>query len=201
VSTTDDALEQRIAELLDQGDRATAATLAVRGYGPQILGYLQAVLRSSEDGAEAFSLFCEHLWVGIDSYRRRSTFKAWAYTVAWHAALRVVQDPERKRQRPLATNQAEKLAEEVRSRTAPHLLTANKDRLAELRQALDPAEQTLLILRLDRGLSWSEIGEVLAAEGNETNEAALRKRFERIKERLRVLAIARGLLPGGDNQG
>jgi RNA polymerase sigma-70 factor (ECF subfamily) len=151
-------------------------------------------------GAEAFSLFCEHLWVGIDSYRRRSTFKAWADTVAWHAALRVVQDPERKRQRPLATNQAEKLAEEVRSRTAPHLLTANKDRLAELRRALDPAEQTLLILRLDRGLSWSEIGEVLAAEGDETSEAALRKRFERVKERLRDLAIARGLLPGGDKQ-
>jgi RNA polymerase sigma-70 factor (ECF subfamily) len=197
--SSDEALEARIAQLLSAPrtaeTRAAVVTIAVRGYGPQILGYLQAVLRSTDDGAEAFSRFCEDVWVGIDSYQQRSTFKAWAYTVAWHAALRVVQDPERKRGRPLVTAEAEQLAAEVRSLTAPHLITDNKDRVAALRRALDPAEQTLLILRLDRNLSWHEIGEVLAAEGEEVGEAALRKRFERIKERLRELAITEGLLP------
>jgi RNA polymerase sigma-70 factor (ECF subfamily) len=195
VSTTDDALEMRIGELLGAGDHATAATVAVRGYGPQILGYLQAVLRSEDDGAEAFSTFCENLWTGIPGYQHRNSFKAWAYTIAWHAALRIVQDPQRKRQRPLQTSQAEQLALEVRSLTAPHFQTANKDGLAELRQALDPADQTLLILRIDRGLSWSEVAEVVASEGEDVSEASLRKRFERIKERVRELAVARGLLP------
>jgi RNA polymerase sigma-70 factor (ECF subfamily) len=195
VSTTDDALEKRIGELLGAGDHAGAATVAVRGYGPQILGYLQAVLRSEDDGAEAFSAFCENLWTGIPAYQHRNSFKAWAYTIAWHAALRIVQDPQRKRQRPLQTSQAEQLALEVRSLTAPHFQTANKDGLAELRQALDPADQTLLILRIDRGLSWSEVAEVLASEGEDVSEASLRKRFERIKQRVRELAVARGLLP------
>jgi RNA polymerase sigma-70 factor, ECF subfamily len=199
VSPSDEALEARIAQMLSAPrtaeTRAAAATLAVRGYGPQILGYLRAVLRSDDDGAEAFSRFCEDVWLGIDGYQQRSTFKAWAYTVAWHAALRVAQDPEHKRGRPLLTGESEKLAAEVRSHTAPYLLTANKDRVTVLRQALTPAEQTLLILRIDRDLSWHEIGEVLAAEGEEVGEAALRKRFERIKERLRELAIAEGLLP------
>jgi RNA polymerase sigma-70 factor, ECF subfamily len=195
VSTTDDALEDRIGKLLGAGEHAAAATVALRGYGPQILGYLQAVLRSSEDGTEAFSLFCENLWIGIPAYQHRNSFKAWAYAIAWHAALRVVQDPQRKRARPLETAQAEQLANEVRSLTAPHLVTANKDRLAELRQALDPAEQTLLILRLDRGLSWAEVAEVLAADGEDVSEANLRKRFERIKDRLRELAVSSGLLP------
>jgi RNA polymerase sigma-70 factor (ECF subfamily) len=196
VSTTDDALEQRIGELLRAGDHAAAATVAVRGYGPQILGYLQAVLRSDDDGAEAFSTFCENLWTGIPAYQHRNSFKAWAYTIAWHAALRIVQDPQRKRQRPLQTSQAEQLALEVRSLTAPHFQTANKDGLAELRQALDPADQTLLILRIDRGLSWSDIAEVFASEGEDVSEASLRKRFERIKLRVRELAVARGLLQG-----
>ncbi len=194
MSATDEALESRISTLLTAGERAAAITLAVRGYGPQILGYLQAVLRSTDDGAEAFSRFCEDLWVGVDTYARRSSFKAWAYTVAWHAALQVVRDPERKRQRPLVSQEAEKLAHEVRSLTGPHLLTVNKDRLAELRQSLDPADQTLLILRLDRDLSWREIAEVLASEGEEITDAAVRKRFERIKDRLRELAVKLGLL-------
>ncbi len=194
-SASDDPLELRIEQLLSAGDRATAVTVAVRGYGPQILGYLQAVLRSSEDGAEAFSRFCENLWTGIGGYQRRSTFKAWAYTIAWHAALRVVEAPERRRHLPLAEGQVERLVQEVRSLTAPHLLTGNKGRLAKLRGSLDRSEQTLLILRIDRHLSWREIGEVLAADGEETSEAGLRKRFERIKDRLRDLADAEGLLP------
>ncbi len=194
MSTTDDALEQRIGELLRAGDHAAAATVAVRGFGPQILGYLQALLRSDDDGAEAFSTFCENLWIGIPSYQHRNTFKAWAYAIAYHAALRIVQNPQRKRERPLQTSHAEQLALEVRSQTAPHLLTANKDGLAELRQALDPADQTLLILRLDRGLSWAEVAEVLTPEGEEVSEAGLRKRFERVKLRVRELAVARGLL-------
>ncbi len=188
----ENALEARIESLLSSGDTRMAVTVALRGYGPQILTYLHAVLRSSEDGNEAFSRFCENLWAGIATYARKTTFKAWAYTVAWHAGLRVVEDPQRRRGVPLADDHVEKLAMEVRSLTAPHLLTANKAHLAELRAALEPAEQSLLILRLDRGLSWQEIAEV---QDDGANEASLRKRFERIKERLRSLAVERGLVP------
>lgn len=193
MSATDDALEGRIAQLLAAGDRRGAVTVALRGFGPQILGYLQAVLRSTEDGSEAFSRFGEALWVGIDTYARRSSFKAWAYTVAWHAALRCVNDPHRKRAVPLVAEAAE-LCEEVRTATAPYLKTTNKAHLAALRESLTPEDQTLLILRLDRGLSWAEIGEVLTESGEVASDAALRKRFERVKDRLRELAIAQGLV-------
>lgn len=188
-------LETQIASFLDQDDRARAVEVALRGYGPQILSYLQTVLRSNDDGAEAFSLFCENVWTGIDRFARRSTWKAWAYKVAWHSALRIKQDPERRRRAPLRSQEAAALAAEVRSVTAPYLLTRNKDQLAALRESLEPDEQTLLILRIDRELSWPEIADVLAADGEEVSETTLRKRFERIKERLRTLAIESGLLP------
>ena len=52
-------------------------------------------------------------------------------------------------------------------------------------------EQSLLTLRVDRGMSWAEIAHILD-EG--AGEPALRKRFERVKRKLRDLAAAEGLL-------
>ena len=50
------------------------------------------------------------------------------------------------------------------------------------------------MLRIDRELEWEEIAAVLAADGVEVNAATLRKRFERLKERLREQAEEQGLL-------
>jgi RNA polymerase sigma-70 factor (ECF subfamily) len=184
----DPALEARIAERLDASDTSGAATAALRGYGPQIYGYLRAVLREPDLADEAFSVFSEDLWKGISAFRRAATFCTWAYKLAWHAAARTAREPARKRHRPLATTEAAKIAVEVRTATAPHLRTEVKDAVRDLREQLTPEEQTLLVLRVDRDLSWREVADVL-----DTDEAALRKRFERVKERLKKLARERGI--------
>lgn len=59
-----------------------------------------------------------------------------------------------------------------------------------MRRKLEPEEQTLLILRLDRGLSWDELATVMAP----ASAATLRKRFERLRERISELVRANGLL-------
>jgi RNA polymerase sigma-70 factor (ECF subfamily) len=61
-----------------------------------------------------------------------------------------------------------------------------------LREELDPDEQTLLVLRIDRDMAWDEIAEVIHGPGADPRErtrqtASLRKRFERTKDRLRAL--------------
>ena len=187
-------VERRIAECLERADHAGAATFAIRGFGPQILGYLSAIVRDETDAADVFSSFCEDLWRGIAEFRRESSFKTWAYRLAWHAASRLLRHPHRRRSRSLRTEEAEQLAVEVRSTTALHLKEHAKDALAAMREALEPDEQTLLILRIDRGLSWREIASILDDETGARAEAAKRKRFERLKEKLRLEAIARGLL-------
>jgi RNA polymerase sigma-70 factor, ECF subfamily len=63
-----------------------------------------------------------------------------------------------------------------------------------LRDALDPEDQALLFLRIDQGLSWSEVAAIFSEDGDAVEPATLRKRFERAKERLRKLAEAEGLL-------
>lgn len=179
----DHALEETIARALDAGDVNAVATHVVRGYGPQILGYLTAVLRDEDRAAEAFSMFSEDLWRGLPGFERKSSLRTWAYKIAWHAALRVANDPARKRGVPLGTSMASALAEEVRSATAPHLRTDVKTEVQRLRESLSAEEQTLLILRVDRNLEWRDVSQVLDAD-----EATLRKRFERLKEKLKKLA-------------
>ena len=68
---------------------------------------------------------------------------------------------------------------------------------AEIRKQLDPDDQTLLVLRVDRDLAWRDIAIVMLGEAAVDAEvtkkaAALRKQFERVKERLRELAAESG---------
>jgi RNA polymerase sigma-70 factor (ECF subfamily) len=66
--------------------------------------------------------------------------------------------------------------------------------LEKLRQSLSTEEQSLLVLRIDQGLPWNEIAEVLVLDGKQVEPATLMKRFERLKERLARLAREQGLV-------
>ena len=186
-------LEASLAAALDKGALSEAATIAIRGYGPQILGYLNGLLRNEGLADEAFSRFAEDLWKGIGNFRRESSFRTWSYRVAWSAARDVQGEAFRRRGRRLETQEISQLVQEVRSSAALQQ-EENQDKLEKLRSKLSPEEQTLLILRVNRGLSWKEVAEVMADDGEPIDEAALRKRFERVKDRLRKLAEDEGVL-------
>ena len=187
--------EARCLEALARGDHAGAATLVVREYGPQLLGYLCSVLRSEADAGEVFSMFSEDLWRGLPGFRRECPLRVWCYRLAWHAAARFLRDPYRGRGRRLETNELSRLVEEVRSSVFLGRDQARQATLDKLRAGLAPDERALLVLRLDRGLAWSEVALVLAEEqGEPVEEAALRKRFERLKDKLAARARDEGLL-------
>jgi RNA polymerase sigma-70 factor (ECF subfamily) len=57
-------------------------------------------------------------------------------------------------------------------------------------------DQTLLVLRVDRNLAWRDIAQVILGEDARPSDltrksTALRKQFERVKDRLRALAAQR----------
>jgi RNA polymerase sigma-70 factor (ECF subfamily) len=183
----DAPLEQEIRSALERGEVDQALTLAVRGYGPQIASYLRTVMKSEADASEAFSIFCEFLWKGLPQFRGESSVLTWAHKLAWGAVRRHGEDSFRRRADRLSTTAAGRLAAEVFA-TSPR--KELEDRLAALRAQLDPEEQTLLVLRLDRRMPWREIAQVMG----DVDEPALRKRFERLKRRIRELAKEQGLL-------
>jgi RNA polymerase sigma-70 factor (ECF subfamily) len=87
--------------------------------------------------------------------------------------------------------------------------TEAKNRIAELRERLPVDDQTLLLLRVTRNLSWKEIARVMIdpAEGDEPSEreidqgaARLRQRFQVVKDKLRAMVKEVGLTAERDEK-
>ena len=196
------ALEATIRSQFDAGDLDAAMTSAIEGYGPEIHGFLVGMARDRDHAADVFSAACERMWKALPRFRWDSSFRVWAYTIARNELLRASRAVTRARQQ-LAMSQVPSVrlaVEHARTVTAPFLRTDVRDELARIRATLDPRDHELLTLRLDRKLSWLEIAQVLAegaAAGGEPDDAAppdraaltreaaaLRKRFERLKDKL-----------------
>ncbi len=196
--------EQEIYSAWQQGDFEQATTAALRAYGPEILGFLSAKLRRREDADEVFSQFSLDFWCGLAGFEWRCTARVWAYTLARHAANRFLKSPHRQPRRNIPLSQVSsisKLAGQIRSSTASYRRTAVKDKMNSLRQRLPAADQELLILRVDKQMSWRQLALVLSYQGQTvadeqlTRETArLRKRFQLVKQKLHKLAQAEGLL-------
>jgi RNA polymerase sigma-70 factor (ECF subfamily) len=174
-------------------DEAAAAT--IRGYGPEILGYLTSVLRDGDDADDAFAQFAENLWATLHQFRGECSLRAWCYRLAWHEAAHVLREPYRRRRALLPTSEAQRLAQSVRSSTPLDQGSAAREWLERVRASLTAADHTLLVLRFDRDLSWREVAEVLATDGEPLDEPVVRKRYQRLKDRLRELAVEEGLIP------
>lgn len=175
-----EAIERAIKAACEAATFEEAVTIAIRGYGPELLGYLNALLRNPVEADDVFSTACEHMWTGVQRFSWQSSFRTWAYTVTRNACVSYVRGGRRHRVSPLSSTAMDALAIEIRSQTATFMRTETKDRLAEIRNALEPDDQSLLILRIDRKLAWDEIAIVL-----DTPAPTLRKRFERLKASLK----------------
>lgn len=200
-------LEARIERACRAGDHANAATLAVEHYGGEILAFLIARMRSTSDGEEVFAAFAEKLWVGLPSFEWRCSLRSWAYRLARNAGNDYAGAAHNRPGRHVPVSQVATLSaavERVRTTTALYRRTDAKDRVRALREALSPDDQMLLVLRVDRGMDFRELAaamvdgvdgsEMLDDDALDKSAARLRKRFERVKERLRELARADGLL-------
>ncbi len=189
-------VEDRVRAAWEAGDQAGAATAAIEGYGPEVLGWLVVTTNDATTAEEAFAMACEDLWRGLPDFRWECSARTWLYLLARRALIRfrTRADERPHRRLELASFDA---AERARSGTAPWLRTEVKDVFARLRASLSEEERELLVLRVDRDLAWDEIAVVLGEEGDVAKASArLRKRFQLVKDKLRELAQAEGLLGG-----
>jgi len=186
-------LDERVRTRVESGDLDGAATEALRALGPTILRYLRSMLRDEEAAIDAFSQFAEHVWKGLGAFRGDASLRAWCFRLAYNAALNVRDEAWRRHARPFATGEASRIAEEVRTKTVVRV-ERQRQALDALREMLTDEERSLLALRIDQGLSWAELAQVMRAEGTPVEPTTLMKRFERLKDRLATLAREKGLL-------
>lgn len=197
-------LEQEIRSHHAAGDMHGAAAAAIRGYGPELFGFLMAFHHDETMASEVFSEATERLWKGLPRFEWRSSFRTWAYTVTRRAAVSYQRATRRRRRWQETLPEASDLmdlADQVRSATLTYLKTETKTRAVELRESLPRVDQELIVLRIDKGLSWNELAQILNEGETElagpelAREAArLRKRFQLAKEKLLELARREGLV-------
>ena len=173
--------------------------LGLERYQVEVYSFLCARLRSEADAHDVFAQLLEDIWRGIASFGWRSSFRTWLYTLARNAAVRFERTPANQARRHARASEVAEPAAAERSRTRPYLRTDVKDRFAALRATLDPDDQTLLILRVDRNLTWDEVARIL--HDGELDDASvrrhatnLRQRFQKLKDRIQERARAEGLL-------
>ena len=189
------AAERPIRSLHAAGDHAAALTAALQLYGSELYSFLRALGGDDDLAAEAFAELGEDVWRGLPSFRWQSSLRSWLYTLARNALNQLRRDPRRRVERNLPLSVAPDVEAVLRTATRDIQRTEVKDEFRLLREQLDPEEHELLLLRLDRDLTWREIARITGGDDNlDTRAAALRKKFERAKERLKKLALDRGLI-------
>jgi RNA polymerase sigma-70 factor (ECF subfamily) len=187
---TGGTLEARVRRLVAEGDVDGAATAVIEALAPGVRRYLRTML-PEDDAADVLSAVEEDVWRGLPGFRWESSLRVWTYRIAWRAVARHARNGYRRRRERLPSSIASRLPNPPASASGPG---GRRDRLSKLRDELPLEERSLLVLRVGRNLEWEEVSAVLAAQGRPVSAVALRKRFERLKARLAVLARERGLL-------
>jgi RNA polymerase sigma-70 factor (ECF subfamily) len=196
------SLEQRIGRHHERGEIKEAAAAAIEAFGPEILGFLVAVARDERLAGESFSQFCQDLWTDMPAFRGETSFRTWAYRLARNAWLRLLREP--RLQKTVTHSDSPHISNverRVKTLSLPHLESEAERQVSKLRKSLDPEDHALLILHIDRQMSWSEIGQVMisAEEASdqgavERRAAALRERFDQVTENLKKQARKHKLL-------
>ncbi len=124
------------------------------------------VLRMLQDYEEASEITQEAFlaaWLGLPSFRGEARFATWLYRIAYHCALKQLQ--QRKRERSLqAAMEAEQILEEVNKQKQAEDNLELRARLAMVREQMEklPTKyRSVLILRHLQEMTYEEMADIL----------------------------------------
>lgn len=202
-----ESFEQEVRGLTEAEKHNEAVSRLIEGYGPEILSYLLSNMGNEDEATQAYSDFCVNALKGLPRFRWQSSLRTWSYRIA----ARCRADFYRFRHRRKAYDHVGlsqspaigEVAERVRTQTLQYVKTSVKDRFSDLRDKLKPEDRDLLVLHVNRKLTFNEIAEIqwegeeeMTEEDLKRGAARLRARFHRLKGKLRELARKEGLIGG-----
>lgn len=173
---------------------------ALHCLAPEVMGYLARILR---DGNEAQDVWQQAQIVALDKrdqLREEGSLRPWVYRIAYHLALDALS------KRPEGGGETGELdrvpAASSRTPTIQAVRTTNKRTLREVIDELPVLQKTLVVLRIDKKLSWNEIADVLetSATGEPMTATNARQTFHRLIRDLKQAFSELGLLAGRDEE-
>lgn len=177
--------ERRIGALQAVGHQDAAAEASIRSFGPELVGYLRAVVGDEQQAADAFGACAQQIWLRRDRPGHLSPY-LWCYRLAWQAARGACERAGG------AATRAEPPPWVTAAMASGEELPLG-DLLARLTPVPGPGggapraqvtayERSLLVLRIGRRLAWEEIAWVLGEEGEKPDAAAVERRFAQLRE-------------------
>jgi len=196
------ALDDQVKALLGRGDVSGALTEALRVLGPDVLGFLSGVLRNDSDANEVFAVVSERLWRSLATFQWRCSLRTWSHVIARHEMERFRRGARRHVQGRVPISELASVIAAVLTETRGEQRSEQRRAITRLRDELPEADRELLVLRVDRELSWDEIALALSEDPESCSDdeckreaARLRKRFQILKKRIADRARGEGLLP------
>ena len=189
-----------LVRAFQSGDEA-AFTALVQRHRQAVYRVARGILRSHEEADEAAQEAFVKAWQALGAFRGEASFKTWVYRIAMNTAFDMrTREAGRRRVRDEAEREA---AVHSRPRLGPRALDAlvADEELALLRAAvasLPDRQRVTLTLKVDEGLKYTEIAEVLGCPVG-TAKANFHHAVQNLRRRLGGAAQAAAAAAGDDH--
>lgn len=134
-----------------------------------LYAYIYKIIKNHYDAEDVLQDVFITAFYKLPSLKDDSKFKSWIYQIAYTKSLEHL----RKQKRIVVSEIVEKV----------DLINA-EDKMTDLINSLKPEERSLLLLKVEHGFSFNEIAVILKIK-----PAATRKRYERIRSKLKKLYL------------
>lgn len=160
------------------GDVGAAVTAVLRLYGAEVFGFISALVEVPAFARDVYVAVGEVVWCRLPAFEWGCDLRTWIYGVA-RRTLATFRDQHGSPANVLFTEAPRPPG------SGPFRQKEFRGVVAVLRRKLAAEERELLILRVDRGLSWRSLA--ITGLGDYASDAELAREEERLRESLKNL--------------
>ncbi|HSN99269.1 MAG TPA: RNA polymerase sigma factor, partial [Candidatus Nanopelagicales bacterium] len=158
-STSSSDIESRTRELLGRGDRKGALTVLMKGYGDDIYGFCQNVVRCKELAKDLLQTTFMQAYDVLGQIERLS-YRAWLFSIAHNRCLDALKSEGRRMRLIEPRDKLPDVPEEILSSEERLIAASQVGHLAECLGELDAEVRIAIILRYQEGYTYPEISRI-----------------------------------------
>jgi len=193
-------LDIEVHQLVAAGRQREATDLMLTRLSPELRPFLHRLLGDASLVDEALGNTCEHLWRRLSQFRWEYSLRSWSFIFARREASRFRAAGSQMGAPPTMLSPAH--GETVYVTPNAEGSTSTENQLDLLRASISDDDRDLLVLRVERGLSWREVAAAFLEDDDPSAESILRE-SARLRQRYRAIRVrlAAALAEVGRNGG